>query len=171
MTFFSIDIKMPYIDGKYYDFLFPNQKREYYRLYLRQYRLKNPEIVRNNRKRYYERHKEEVAKRKRDWLSKLSDEQRERIKESNRVYQWFRYNFDDDYRSRKLEKFKNKYHTDEAFRNDYLARYKKRYAEDSEFRERMKIYNAMYRKNVLTGLISVFTTTMMVVRTALTNNG
>ena len=140
---------MPYVNGEHYDFNDPVQKKAYFRDYQREYRKKNLEKLQQYAKDYIKKrietnpdYKAVCRQQRKKWYDAHREEVNERLKVRARQH----WRSCPEFRAKRLAYSKNRYATEPQYRENMLNRFKQRYRHDEEFREKMKAYTIAYRQ-------------------------
>ena len=136
------------VGDRMFDLKNPEEKREYHRLYRRQYLIDKPEIVKRHWDKANEKHKirmkedDEYKEKVKAKAQEYRENNIEKIRESSRDRAYIKYTYDADHRLKQQQKNLERYHSKTPEEKRALReRNKERYKEKKEeYQRNQKVY-------------------------------
>jgi len=136
------------IGDREFDLKDPEQKREYYRLYRRQYLIDKPDIVKKHADKHNEKNKQrcqtdpEFKDKMKQMRDKYRKENSDKLKERARRRAFIKYTYNDEHREKQKKLNLERYHRKTPEQKKALnERNKVKYAEKKEqYKRNQKVY-------------------------------
>jgi hypothetical protein len=133
-------------EGRILDLQNADDRKIYNRLYMRQYIQDNKEKMKAYRLQYYQDHKASIKGYMKKYNDNITERQKAQKKENAKTRSYIRYNFDDEFRTKKQQLNRDRYKNKPENKKKILEYYKEKYKNNIDgFRDKAIEYSKAYR--------------------------